>query len=196
MGGLPRGYGIWLDHKSASPTHLFCFCLYVISCRGSFMVGFQSTLSMVVVQQIVILVFSWEEVSLGSFYSTILVDLPSRFFLMQFLHLLLFWSGIPGLPVQRTWAWSLVREDSTCRGRGLDFWSRRIPHATEQVSPCAVTTHASVHEPQLLSPCAATTEAPAPSACALQQEKPLQWEARQWMTSAPRLSQLEKALMQ
>ena len=160
------------------------------------MVGFQSTLSMVVVQQIVILVFSWEEVSLGSFYSTILVDLPSRFFLMQFLHLLLFWSGIPGLPVQRTWAWSLVREDSTCRGRGLDFWSRRIPHATEQVSPCDVTTHASVHEPQLLSPCAATTEAPAPSACALQQEKPLQREARQWMTSAPRLSQLEKALMQ
>ena len=116
VGGLPRGYGIWLYHKSASRTHLFCFCLYVISCRGSFMVGFQSFWSMVVQQIVVILVFSWEEVSLRSFYSTILVSLPSRFFLMQLLHLLLFCSGVPGLPVQRTWAWSLVWEDSTCHG--------------------------------------------------------------------------------
>ena len=33
-------------------------------------------------------------------------------------------------------------------------------------------------EPQLLSPHATTTEAQVPSACALQQEKPPQWEAR------------------
>ena len=44
------------------------------------------------------------------------------------------------------------------------------------------------HEPQLLSPSATTTEARVPRACALQQEKPPQWEAR-----AP---QLEKAHVQ
>ena len=32
-------------------------------------------------------------------------------------------------------------------------------------------------KPQLLDPSAATTEASSPRACALQQEKPLQWEA-------------------
>ena len=40
-------------------------------------------------------------------------------------------------------------------------------------SPCATTT-----EPALYSPRATTTEAHAPRACALQQEKPPQWEAR------------------
>ena len=35
-----------------------------------------------------------------------------------------------------------------------------------------------VLEPQLLNSRAATTEAPEPRACAPQQEKPLQWEAR------------------
>ena len=34
------------------------------------------------------------------------------------------------------------------------------------------------HAPQLRSPCATATEAHAPRACALQQEKPPQWEAR------------------
>ena len=33
-------------------------------------------------------------------------------------------------------------------------------------------------EPQLLSPCATATEARSPRARAMQQEKPLQWEAR------------------
>ena len=42
---------------------------------------------------------------------------------------------------------------------------------TEPTSPEASEQH-------LLSLCAATTEAHAPRACALQQEKPLQWEAR------------------
>ena len=62
------------------------------------------------------------------------------------------------LPMQGTWVWSLVPEDSTCRG------------ATK------------AHVPQLLSLRAATTEVRVPKACALQQEKPLQWEASapQW----------------
>ena len=27
-----------------------------------------------------------------------------------------------------------------CRGHGFEPWSRKIPHATEQLSPCATTT--------------------------------------------------------
>ena len=50
-------------------------------------------------------------------------------------------------------------------------------HAPQLLSLCSRAC-----EPQLLSPCAKTTEAHAPRAHALQQEKPLQWEARapQW----------------
>jgi hypothetical protein len=47
-----------------------------------------------------------------------------------------------------------------CRGRGLDPWSRKIPQASEQLSPCTTTSEARV-----------------PRACALQQEQPLQREA-------------------
>ena len=52
---------------------------------------------------------------------------------------------------------------------GFNPWSGKIPHATEQLSPCATTT-----EPALWSSCATTTEARAPRARAPQQEKPLQ----------------------
>ena len=55
-----------------------------------------------------------------------------------------------------------------CRGHGFDLWSGKIPQATEQLSPCATTA-----------------DAQTPIACAPQQEKPQQWEARTW--------QLEKA---
>ena len=44
-----------------------------------------------------------------------------------------------------------------CRGHGFDPWSGKIPHAAEQLSPCATTT-----------------EAHTPRARALQQEKPPQ----------------------
>ena len=50
---------------------------------------------------------------------------------------------------------------SHCRGHALDPWSGRIPHASEWQSLCATTTEA----------CEFRT-------CVLQQEKPLQWEAR------------------
>ena len=48
---------------------------------------------------------------------------------------------------------------SACQHRrhGLDLWSRKIPRAEEQLSPCAITT-----EPVLSSLGAATTEARAP----------------------------------
>ena len=51
------------------------------------------------------------------------------------------------------------------QGTRVDPWSRKIPHAVEW------------HVPQLLSLRAETTENWAPGACALQPEKPLQWEA-------------------
>ena len=47
-----------------------------------------------------------------------------------------------------------------CRGHGFEPWTGKIPHAPEQLSPCATTT-----EPQLLE------------AVLHSKEKPLQWEA-------------------
>ena len=46
-----------------------------------------------------------------------------------------------------------------CRGHGFEPWSRKIPHAAEQLSPCTTTR---AHKPQLLRPCATTPE---PACC-------------------------------
>ena len=64
-----------------------------------------------------------------------------------------------------------------CRGHEFDPWSRKIPHAMGQQSLWATTL-----EPTL------------PRAHALQQEKPLQWEAHVLrLESSPCSLQLEKA---
>ena len=55
------------------------------------------------------------------------------------------------------------------QGPGFDLWSRKIPPAAEQPSPCTTTT-----ELVLSSPCATTAEAPVSRTCALRQEKPPQ----------------------
>ena len=61
------------------------------------------------------------------------------------------------------------------RGRGLDLWSEKIPHASEQLSP-----HATASEPVLESrgtataPMTTTAEARVTRACALQREGPPQ----------------------
>ena len=59
-------------------------------------------------------------------------------------------------------SWWRSGEESACqcRGREFDPWWRKIPHATEQLSPC--TTAA---------------ELACPRACALQQERPPPQEA-------------------
>ena len=61
---------------------------------------------------------------------------------------------------------ALVQEDPTCRGATKpgrhNYWARALEPASHNY----------------WSLCATTTEARAPRACALQQEKPLQWEAR------------------
>ena len=70
------------------------------------------------------------------------------------------------------------------QGTEVQSLSGKIPHTAGQLSPCTTIT-----EPELQSPRAATTslhaaatEACASRACALQREKPLQWEshALQW----------------
>ena len=51
-----------------------------------------------------------------------------------------------------------------CRGRWFDPWSGKIPHAEEQLSPCATTTGPVSHNywsPCAWSPCSATREATA-----------------------------------
>ena len=84
-----------------------------------------------------------------------------------------------GLP----WWRSGYESACQCRGHRFEPWSGEIPHAAEQLSPRATTT-----EPALYSPRATTTEARVPRAHALQQEKPLQWEARapQWRVAPAR----------
>ena len=72
---------------------------------------------------------------------------------------------IGGLP-----CWS-SGEESTCQCslHGFDPWSRKIPHAAEQQSPCGATT-----DPVLESPWAPANEVCLPRVCTLQQEEPLQ----------------------
>ena len=62
------------------------------------------------------------------------------------------------LPMQRTWVWSLVQEDSTCCG------------ATKDCKPQLLSLWSSPG-PQLLKPTC-------PRICALQQERPSRWQAR------------------
>ena len=77
--------------------------------------------------------------------------------------------------------WRLSGKESACQSRrhGFKAWSRKIPHALEQLNPSTVTiwvcalepgSHNSwAHVPQLLT---------VPRAHALQQEKSPQWEDR------------------
>ena len=44
--------------------------------------------------------------------------------------------------------WSSDEESSSqCMGHHFDAWSRKIPHAVEQLSPCATTIERSAPEP-------------------------------------------------
>ena len=64
------------------------------------------------------------------------------------------------------------------QGTQFDPWSEKIPHASEQLSPCTTTT-----------------EAPMPRAHAPHQEKSPQWEAHALQQeSSSCLPQLEKSL--
>ena len=90
------------------------------------------------------------------------------------------------LPVQGTRVWSLVWEDPTCCGATKpmchNYWAWALEPASHNywahVPQLLKPAHSRAWVPQLLSPYATTTEARVPRACAPQQEKPLQWEAR------------------
>ena len=75
-----------------------------------------------------------------------------------------------------------------CRGHGFDPWLGKIPHAMEQLSPCATTT-----EPVLQSLRATTTEAYVPTARALQREGTAMRSPRTATKSSPCSPQLKKA---
>ena len=90
------------------------------------------------------------------------------------------------LPMQGTQVQSLALEDPTCR-RAIkpvrhNYWACALEPGSHNYWACLPqllkSTSPRARVPQLLSLCAATTEAHAPRAHALQQEKPLQWEAR------------------
>ena len=73
---------------------------------------------------------------------------------------------------------------------GLIPWFRKIPRASEQLSPWATTI-----ESELQNSGATTAEPMCPRVCAPQQEKPLQWEASALqLESSPHSLQLEKSL--
>ena len=109
------------------------------------------------------------------------------------------WVGIR-LPMQVMWVWSLVWENSTCHGATkpmcysswvctpelLSLHSRapepalhsRAPEPALQSSwACAPELLSLCTTPELLSLSATTAEAHGTRTCALQQEKPRQWEA-------------------
>ena len=79
-------------------------------------------------------------------------------------------SNQTGLP------WWYSREELACqyRGQGFNPWSRKIPHAMEQLSPNAqlLSPHSRACELRILQ--AAAAEARTPRTCAPQQEKPPQ----------------------
>ena len=74
-----------------------------------------------------------------------------------------------GLP----WWLSGKEFTSQYRKHGLDPWSGKISHTTEQLGPCPTSV-----EPVLQSPGVAATEAWSPRACTPHQEKPSWWEAQ------------------
>ena len=82
---------------------------------------------------------------------------------------------------------SVVENPPANAGHGFDPWSGNVPHATEQLSPWATTT-----ELVLQSPGAVSTEPWRPRACALQQEKPPQWQAREKSHAAMKTQHSQK----
>ena len=101
----------------------------------------------------------------------------------------MFFSMIQNIPVRLPW-WLGGKESACqCRRHRFDPWSRKIPHALEQLSLCCTTTELSsrAQEPQLL-------DLVQPWALAPQQETPPRWEAHAlWLESSPCLAQPEES---
>ncbi|KAJ8798871.1 hypothetical protein J1605_000028 [Eschrichtius robustus] len=52
-------------------------------------------------------------------------------------------NSVIGLP----WWCSGYESACQCRGYRFNLWSRKIPHAAEQLSPCAITTEPALYIP-------------------------------------------------
>ena len=88
------------------------------------------------------------------YYKNFLIVLPFRLNLKRT-------HGAGGLP------WWLSGKESTCQCRRhwFDPWAGKIPHAAEQLSPCAITTETVLYSPGTATaePCAAAAEAQMPA---------------------------------
>ena len=95
---------------------------------------------------------------------------------------------MPGLP----WWFSGKESACQCRRHRFNLWSRKIPRAKEQLSPCSATL-----QPGSQNYRAHILELPKPScpaSCHLQHEKPPWWEVcAPQLESSPCSPQLEKA---
>ena len=89
------------------------------------------------------------------------------------------WRFLKKLKLGLLWWRSGWESACQCRGHGFEPWSGKIPHAAEQLSPCATATEPARLEPVLCKREAAIMRGP-----------------RTAMKSGPRLPQLEKALAQ
>ena len=90
-----------------------------------------------------------------------------------------------------SWWLSGKESDCQCRRHGFDPWSRKIPHASEQLSSCLTTS-----EPVLGSPGTATTEARSPQSLCSTTRKATARGSPCTAMSSSRFLRLEKALMQ
>ena len=107
-----------------------------------------------------------------------------------------------------TWAYKILSWPSMmlndkespcqCRRHKFNLWSRKIPHVSEQISPCSTPT-----ELVLWSPGAATTESMCsncwsphlpPSLCSATREATEMRSLGSPLESSPRFQQLEKSL--
>ena len=92
---------------------------------------------------------------------------------------------------QKQASWWLSGKESTfqCKRHRFDPSARKIPHASEQLSPRLLSLCCRAREPQLLKP-------ECPETCAPQQGRRLWWEIWAWQLqsgSGPNTPQLEKA---
>ena len=103
------------------------------------------------------------------------IFLPPRFISFQKL--------LSGLPWWRS-GWESACQ---CRGHGFEPWSRKIPHAAEQLSPCAIITEPMCHNYWSLH---------AWSLCSTAREATAMRGPSPATKSSPRSPQLEKAHVQ
>ena len=108
-----------------------------------------------------------------------------------------FLSASVKVPAQRL-PWWLSGEESTgqSRRRGFHPWTRKIPHASEQLNLCTATIKSVLKNPRvaITEPTCHNYRNPCALESVLCNEKPLQWEAcAPHLESSPYSRQVEKS---